>query len=285
MPDHKIQNPLNTSEAIFRAIQSRRSFLCVGLDPDVQKMPGHLSRSPEGILTFLKEIIEATSEFCVAFKPNFAFFESFGSEGYALLEEVIRFIPQEHLVIGDAKRGDIGNTAAQYAKAGFTGLGCDALTVSPYMGVDTLQPFLAYEDKWTIVLILTSNPGSADFQQKTLSNGHKLWEEVLSSCVNNDHSARMMFVIGATHPEDFKLVRKHVPDHFLLVPGFGAQNGSLESVANMGFNQHCGILANVSRGILYASSGHDFGLAATKVAAQYRDEMADLLASHGLLPQ
>jgi orotidine-5'-phosphate decarboxylase len=283
MPEKKDQ--LNTSDALFRAIQSRKSFLCVGLDPDAQKLPGHLSRSPEGIYKFLKEIIEATSEYCVAYKPNFAFFEVFGSEGYALLEEVNRLIPEEHLIIGDAKRGDIGNTAAQYAKAGFSGLGCDALTVSPYMGVDTLQPFLEYQDKWTIVLILTSNPGSADFQQKTLANGQKLWEEVLLSCVNSDQAAQMMFVIGATHPEDFKLVRKHAPDHFLLVPGFGAQKGSLESVASMGFNHQCGILANVSRGILYASSGQDFGKAAAKVAAQYQTEMAGLLASGGLLPQ
>lgn len=271
---------LNTTRILYDRIVERESFLCVGLDPDISRLPKGISQDIDGVKTFLLNIIEATLPYAVAFKPNFAFFEAFGSMGWDVLSEIIQAIPNSHLVIGDAKRGDIGNTAAQYAQAIFGTLGCDAVTVSPYMGMDTVAPFLAHDNKWTILLTLTSNPGSADFQRLKLENGETLWEDVLKAGVKIAGPDRIMFVVGATHPNDFRRVREIAPDHFLLVPGFGAQQGSLKEVAQYGFNHQCGILANVSRAILYASSEPDFLTAASKVAQQYQQEMAALLKKY-----
>ena len=271
-------------ERLYDQIVRKQSFLCVGLDPDPEKLPEGISRDIEGVHEFLRAIIEAVSPYCVAFKPNFAFFESFGPEGGALLKSVIEAIPDDCLVIGDAKRGDIGNTAAAYARAVFDQYGCDAITVSPYMGVESLTPFMAYPDKWTIALALTSNPGSQDFQRLVLRDGGVLWEEVMKACMKASDPDHLMFVVGATHPHDFKRVREIAPDHFLLVPGFGAQKGSLDEVAQQGFNRCCGILANVSRGILYASDMTDYLEASTQVARTYQRQMADLLKAYELIP-
>jgi orotidine-5'-phosphate decarboxylase len=269
-----------TQEKIRQSIRLKKSFLCVGLDPDPVRMPPHLSGTIEGIRRFLIDMITATADYAVAYKPNYAFFEALGPEGLQLLTEVRRAIPDTHFVIGDAKRGDIGNTAAMYARAAFDVMDCHAVTLSPYMGLDTLQPFLKREGRWAVVLVLTSNPGSADFQRQKLVDGTPLWEHVLHACVAADVHHRMMFVVGATHPTDFQRVRELAPNHFLLVPGFGAQQGSLKEVARHGLNQHVGLLANVSRAILYASQGHDYATAAERVAQTYQQEMAILLDTY-----
>jgi len=277
-----MQRP-TSAKALFENIQAKRSFLCIGLDPDPTKLPQGIEPGIKGVGRFLNSIVKATAHLAVAYKPNLAFFESMGPEGLELLAEIIAGIPEDVLVIGDAKRGDIGNTADHYASAIFKVLGCGAVTVSPYMGLDTLSPFLAHEERWTIVLALTSNPGSADFQRLRLTEGPVLWEKVLQSCAGMAGPDRMMFVVGGTHPDDFRRVREIAPDHFLLVPGFGAQQGSLSDVAGNGLNAHCGLLANVSRAVLYASHGEDFAEAAARVASAYRSEMAELLVERGLI--
>ncbi|MCF8236640.1 MAG: orotidine-5'-phosphate decarboxylase [Saprospiraceae bacterium] len=269
--------------ALFRSIQANRSFLCVGLDPDVDRLPQGLPRSPEGVLIFLRAIIQSTAPYCVAYKPNFAFFEALGPEGAVILQQTIQSIPADKLIIGDAKRGDIGNTAKAYAKAVFDEMKCDAITVSPYMGVEALTPFMAYPDKWTIALALTSNPGSQDYQRLILEDGGVLWERVMSTCAAASDPDHLMFVVGGTHPHDFRRVREIAPDHFLLVPGFGAQQGSLREVADQGFNDHCGILANVSRAILYASDMDNYAQEAANMARQYQSEMAELLMKAQLI--
>jgi orotidine-5'-phosphate decarboxylase len=274
---------LHSREGLFALIRQKASFLCVGLDPDVDRLPEGFTRDARGVHAFLEKIIAATAPFSVAYKPNFAFFEALGPEGMTVLQDLTRSIPDTHLIIGDAKRGDIGNTAARYAEAVFQQYGCHAITVAPYMGLDTLQPFLDHRDRWTIVLALTSNPGSADFQRLPLPDGSALWEEVLRACTTKGSPDQMMFVVGGTHPHDFRRVRELAPDHFLLVPGFGAQQGSLREVAHHGFNRHCGLLANVSRSILYASSGSDFAEAAAQTARQYQQEMQALLHEYHLL--
>ncbi len=269
---------------LFQAIQANRSFLCVGLDPDMDRLPLGVPRTNEGVLTFLRAIIDATAPYCVAYKPNFAFFEALGPEGAVVLQQTIQSIPGDKLIIGDAKRGDIGNTAKAYAKAVFDEMKCDAITVSPYMGVESLTPFMAYPDKWTIALALTSNPGSQDYQRLTLEDGSVLWERVMSTCLAASDADHLMFVVGGTHPHDFRRVREIAPDHFLLVPGFGAQQGSLREVADQGFNDHCGILANVSRAILYASAQEDYAHESANMARQYQSEMAELLVKAQLIP-
>lgn len=268
--------------ALFALIRARQSFLCIGLDPDPEQLPSGIPPTPQGMEQFLLDIIEATAPYAVAFKPNFAFFEAWGPEGMAVLQRVVEAIPPGWLVIGDAKRGDIGHTAERYAHAIFQTYGCHAVTVSPYMGLDTLAPFLAIEGHWTIALALTSNPGSSDFQRAALEDGGPLWEKVLATCALAGHPDQLMFVVGATHPQDFKRVRQLVPHHFLLVPGFGAQQGSLDEVVHYGFNDQCGLLANVSRGILYASSGKDYAEAAAQVARRYQQDMARLMAEYGI---
>lgn len=274
---------LHSRQGLYDLIRRKASFLCVGLDPDPDRLPAGLPKDPQGVARFLTEMIRATADYAVAYKPNFAFFEALGPDGMRALQTVIRAIPPGHLIIGDAKRGDIGNTAARYAEAVFGTYGCHAVTVSPYMGLDTLDPFLAWEKHWTIVLALTSNPGSEDFQRLPLREGAPLWEEIIRRCAAHGHPDRMMFVVGGTHPHDFRRVRELAPDHFLLVPGFGAQQGSLRDVAHHGFNQQCGILANVSRAVLYASSGADYAEAAGQTARQYQQEMAALLGEYALL--
>ena len=265
-----------TREEIFEQIRQKRSFLCVGLDPDLKKMPECVLRSPNPIAEFNRRIIDATAEFCIAYKPNLAFYEQAGESGEAALKATCRYIKENypnHLLIADAKRGDIGNTSKMYAIAAFNELDADAITVAPYMGEDSVMPFLNYEGRWTVLLALTSNAGSKDFQALDLANGKKLWEQVLITSSKWAGADKMMYVVGATKGDMFARVRELVPDSFLLVPGFGAQGGSLEEVCRNGMNATCGLIVNSSRGIIYASSGEDFDKAAAEEARKLRDEM------------
>lgn len=265
---------MNRQELISQ-IRSKKSFLCVGLDIDPDKMPAHLPKTMEGMLEFNKAIIEATSDLCVAYKPNTAFYERYGAKGWELLEQTIALIPDDCLVIADAKRGDIGNTSKYYAEAVFNGLKADAITVAPYMGEDSVKPFLAFENKWTIVLGLTSNKGASDFQ---FHGEPDLFKEVLRKCQEWASPEQLMFVVGATRPEMFRQVRAVAPDHFLLVPGVGAQGGSVAEVAKYGMNEDVGLLVNSSRGIIYASNGADFATAARKAAKDLQEQMAAVLS-------
>ncbi len=249
-------------------------MLCVGLDTDLQKLPAHLPRTAAGMLTFNKAIIDATRPYCVAYKPNLAFYEWMGAEGWQVLQETISYIGNDHFIIADAKRGDIGNTSTYYARAFFETLNCDAVTVAPYMGEDSVAPFLQFPGKWAIVLGLTSNKGSSDFQQLTLSNGNSLFEEVLTAVSKWGTPANLMYVIGATHPESFRQIRVLLPHHFLLVPGIGAQGGDLISVCQYGKNDEGGLLINASRSILYADSSEAFADAAAHEARQLQQQMA-----------
>jgi orotidine-5'-phosphate decarboxylase len=259
-------------------IRERQSFLCVGLDPELEKIPAHLLGLEHPVLTFIRAIIDATRAYCVAYKPNLAFFESLGPEGWQVFEETVRYIGPDHLIIADAKRGDIGNTSRMYAEAFFNRYGCDALTVAPYMGRDSVAPFLEFEDKWTIVLGLTSNSGSSDFQQSRQSEGgERLFEKVIREAAGWGNPDKMMFVIGATHADEFALVRRLVPDHFLLVPGVGAQGGDLELICQHGLNAEVGLLVNAARSIIYASSGRDYAEAAGTAAQALQRQMANLL--------
>lgn len=252
------------------------NFLCVGLDPDVAKLPDHFLKSAHGVTAFLHEIIEATKDVCVAYKMNFAFFEALGSDGWKALEDVRNMIPSTHFIIADAKRGDIGNTAKKYAEAIFGVMDFDAVTLSPYMGRDVADPFLAYENKTSILLALTSNQGSADFQQSKLADGRMAYEEVLEKSSEWGSEDQLMYVVGATKPTYFTTVRKYVPNHFLLVPGVGAQGGKLEDVVAYGATANKGLLINSSRGILYASAGRDFAEAAHEKAKTLHDAMIQI---------
>jgi orotidine-5'-phosphate decarboxylase len=239
---------------LTRVIQERLSLLTVGLDADTTKLPSVVNGD---VLAFNKAIIDATREECIAYKPNFAFYESLGAKGWSILEETIAYIGDQHFIIADAKRGDIGNTSAMYAKAVFDQLGCDAITVNPYMGEDCVTPF--YKDgKWVIVLALTSNHGSSDFQQITLQGGFKLYQKVMQTTATWGDAGNTMFVLGATHPSDILECRNAFPDHFFLIPGIGAQGGDLEAICTAGLNKEGGLLINASRSILYASAGSDF---------------------------
>ncbi len=249
-------------------------MLCVGLDTDLQKLPPHLPRSAAGMITFNKAIIDATRPYCVAYKPNLAFYEWMGAEGWQVLQETISYIGNDHFIIADAKRGDIGNTSTYYAKAFFDTMGCDGVTVAPYMGEDSVSPFLQFQDKWAIVLGLTSNKGSSDFQQLTLSGGQPLFEEVLTSVSKWGTPGNLMFVIGATHPEAFRQIRALLPHHFFLVPGVGAQGGDLHAVCQYGKNEDGGLLINASRSILYADGSEAFAEAAASEARQLQQQMA-----------
>jgi len=272
---------MNTRE-LFHRILERKSFLCVGLDPDADRMPVALNGSSDVLFDFCSAIIDATRDLCVAYKPNLAFFEQYGAEGWSSLHRIIEYIGKDHLVIADAKRGDIGNTASMYARAFFETLGADAVTVAPYMGKDSVEPFLKFPGKWAVVLALTSNKGSQDFQFLQVMDGEvqrPLFEKVLKETASWGTTDQLMFVVGATHPDLFKAVRQIVPDHFLLVPGVGAQGGDLEAVCAAGMNGHCGLLVNSSRQILYASSGADFAIKARIEAEKVRDQMAALLES------
>lgn len=249
-------------------IRERKSYLCVGLDTDPAKIPSGVD-----MLSFNKAIIDATRNYCVAYKPNIAFYECLGKEGWDILDETIKYIGKDHFTIADAKRGDIGNTSTYYAKTFFDTYGFDSVTVAPYMGKDSVQPFLAFENKWAIVLALTSNPGALDFQLFE-SNGKKLFEEVLEKVSTWGTHENTMYVVGATRADMLTEIRKIIPNHFLLVPGVGAQGGSLEEVAKYGMNDNIGLLVNASRSILYASNGADFAEAARAEAMNIQQQMA-----------
>lgn len=257
--------------ALIALIQQRKSFLCVGLDPDPAKIPDGVS-----ILDFNKEIIDATREFCVAYKPNIAFYECLGPIGWEILEKTLFYIGKDHFTIADAKRGDIGNTSNYYAKTFFETYPFDSMTVAPYMGRDSVEPFLQYDGKWAIILALTSNAGALDFETLPTSD-RMIFEEVLRKSATWGSDQNTMYVVGATRAEMLADVRKIVPHHFLLVPGVGAQGGSLEGVYKYGANKDVGLLVNVSRSILYASGKSDFAEAAGAEAKRMRDEMARLM--------
>jgi orotidine-5'-phosphate decarboxylase len=267
-------------QQLIDQIRQKRSFLCVGLDTDIKKIPPHLTETESPIFAFNKAIIDATAPYCVAYKPNLAFYESLGVEGMKAFERTVRYLRKyypQHFVIADAKRGDIGNTSAMYARTFFEEYDVDSLTVAPYMGEDSVTPFLGYEGKWVILLALTSNPGSKDFQLFADSEGRRLFEKVIIKSKEWAGPDRMMYVVGATRGEMFKDIRRLAPDHFLLVPGVGAQGGSLEEVCKYGMNKDCGLLVNSSRGIIYASNGEDFAEAAASSASKLQLQMKEIL--------
>jgi len=271
-----------TKQQLFENILRKKSFLCVGLDTDVTKISEHLfDETDDPIFEFNKAIIDATADLCVAYKPNLAFYESLGLEGWDVLERTAEYIRANYpdlFIIADAKRGDIGNTSAMYAHTFFENMDFDAVTVAPYMGEDSVAPFLTYEGKWAIVLALTSNKGAFDFQiMRDGENGEQLFEKVLKTSQKWGNSENMMYVVGATKAEMLREVRKIVPNHFLLVPGVGAQGGSLQEVAENGLNSECGLLVNSSRQIIYASSEADFAEAARTEAEKVQQEMESLL--------
>ncbi|HMP30866.1 MAG TPA: orotidine-5'-phosphate decarboxylase, partial [Saprospiraceae bacterium] len=258
---------------ILKAIHDKQSILCVGLDPDVSKLPIVYPKDIKGITAFCKDIVKNTYDKCIAYKPNLAFFETYGSKGWEALEEILNEIPKDCFTIADAKRGDIGNTSKMYAQTFFEYFGFDAVTVAPYMGEDSIRPFLDFEGKWTIVLGLTSNAGSNDFQRLKLDNGRPLYQEVISKVSSWGNEDNMMFVIGATHPIDFKNVRQILHNHFLLVPGVGAQGGSIKEVVSLGRGtKSIGLFVNASRSILYASNGEDCMVKAREEVLQLNKE-------------
>ncbi|MCH5327108.1 MAG: orotidine-5'-phosphate decarboxylase [Duncaniella sp.] len=273
-------------QELLENIRRKGSFLCVGLDTDIKKIPAHLLSEDDPIFAFNKAIIDATAPYCVAYKPNTAFYESLGVEGWKALDRTVEYLRSEYpdqFIIADAKRGDIGNTSSLYARAFFEKMGVDALTVAPYMGFDSVKPFMEYDGKWVILLALTSNPGSRDFQFLTDMTGTRLFEQVLETARKWGSEDNLMFVVGATQGAMFAEVRRVAPDSFLLVPGVGAQGGSLEEVAKWGMTRECGLLVNSSRAIIYASSGSDFADAAAAEARKLRDNMTMLLSTHGVL--
>ncbi|HAX95481.1 MAG TPA: orotidine-5'-phosphate decarboxylase [Prolixibacteraceae bacterium] len=274
-------------DQLFEQIQDKRSFLCIGLDTDILKIPSFLKETSDPIFAFNKEIIDATQDLCVAYKPNFAFYESLGSKGLVSLEKTVSYIREkypEQFIIADAKRGDIGNTSNLYARSFFDHMDFDAVTVAPYMGEDSVKPFMTYLDKWVILLALTSNKGAADFQYlKDSETGDLLFEKVLKTSMNWGTADQMMYVVGATRAEKLQEIRAIVPDHFLLVPGVGAQGGSLEEVAKYGMNDQCGLLVNASRSIIYASDREDFALRARDEAMNMQVDMEELLLEADLL--
>jgi orotidine-5'-phosphate decarboxylase len=267
-----------TRAELIQQIREKKTYLCVGLDSEIARLPKHLSSKKNAQLEFNKQIIDATVDHCVAYKINTAFYESEGVSGWETLQRTVAHIPRTHFTIADAKRGDIGNTSAQYARAFFETLKFDAITVAPYMGEDSIRPFLDYQGKWTIVLGLTSNPGASDFELLETREG-QLFEEVLKKSSKWGNPDQLMFVIGATKHEMVGSIRKMLPDHFFLVPGIGAQGGSLSEISTNGLNKECGLLVNASRAIIFASKGEDFAEAARKAAADYHEEMKALLAA------
>lgn len=262
-----------TRQQLTEQIFKKKSYLCIGLDTDITKIPKHLQSHPDAIFEFNRQIIDATKDHCVSYKINTAFYEALGVKGWEALEKTVHYIPDTHFKIADAKRGDIGNTSAQYAKAFFETLNFDAITVAPYMGEDSIKPFLEYKDKWTILLGLTSNAGAKDFElQKT--GEEYLYEKVLKTASGWGSTENLMFVIGATQADEFINIRKLTPQHFYLVPGVGTQGGSLKEISKKAMTQDCGLLVNVSRAVIYASNGEDFADEASLVAQQYQDEMS-----------
>ncbi len=263
-------------EYLINQIKEKKTFLCVGLDTDIEKIPEHLKAFPDAVFEFNKQIIDATKDWCVAYKINTAFYEALGAKGWKALEKTVNYIPETHFKIADAKRGDIGNTSDQYAKAFFETIPFDAVTVAPYMGSDSVKPFLNYNNKWTIVLGLTSNKGSEDFQQQKIGN-HFLYEEVIGKTCKWGTKENLMFVVGATKAAELSSIRKIIPDHFLLIPGVGAQGGSLSEVCKYGLNADCGLLINASRAIIYAGKDENFAKEAREVAKEYQTEMKSYL--------
>lgn len=265
-----------TKQEIIHQIKLKQSFLCVGLDTDLSKIPTHLLKEKDPIFEFNKQIIDATHDVCVSYKPNLAFYEVYGSKGWESLQKTIEYIPKEIFTIADAKRGDIGNTSSMYAKAFFENLNFDSVTVAPYMGADSVTPFLEFKNKWVILLALTSNKGADDFQFFE-SVDEKLFEKVLKQSKNWGNDENLMYVVGATRPEMFTEIRKLVPDSFLLVPGVGAQGGELSEVCKYGMNKDCGLLVNSSRGIIYAGNDENFAKKSREEALKIQKEMAILL--------
>jgi orotidine-5'-phosphate decarboxylase len=271
-----------TREQLVSQIKTKQSYLCVGLDTDVSKLPSCLLQEEEPVLSFNKAIIDATREYCVSYKINTAFYEAMGAKGWSLMEKTIQYIGKHHFIIADAKRGDIGNTSTQYARAFFETLPCDAVTVAPYMGEDSVKPFLQFDGKWAIVLGLTSNPGAQDFELEPSGN-ELLYQKVIRTVAGWGSSSNLMFVVGATQSSSFATIRKLVPHHFLLVPGVGAQGGSLQDISSVAMNKDGGLLVNVSRAILYVTDGLDFATKAGEVAKEYQQEMASYLKKAGVI--
>jgi orotidine-5'-phosphate decarboxylase len=269
-----------TREELFGQIRKKESYLCVGLDTDINKIPAHLLEFEDPIFEFNKQIIDATADFAVAYKPNTAFYEAYGVKGWQSLEKTIAYIPKDIFILADAKRGDIGNTSKMYAQAFFQNMNCDAITVAPYMGEDSVKPFLDFPNKWVILLALTSNFGGKDFQNLELTKGGELFEEVLRKSQEWGSTDQLMYVVGATRAESFARIRQIVPEHFLLVPGVGAQGGSLHEVSRFGMNSHCGLLVNSSRGIIYASQEADFAEVARQKANDLQSEMSQYLTEY-----
>ena len=280
-----------TRTALVQHIRSKKNYLCVGLDTDVSLLPNHLPKTADAVLQFNKAIIDATATYCVSYKINTAFYEALGAEGWRVMQETVSYIPKTHFTIADAKRGDIGNTAAQYAKAFFETVPFDAITVAPYMGADSVKPFLAYTDKWTILLGLTSNKSAADFELLTVQQTEHhldegvhvqrkseslLYEAIMQKAAHWAGPDQLMFVVGATQPQALMNLRKQYPDYFFLVPGVGAQGGSLADVSKAALTADGGLLVNVSRAILYASEDEDYAQEAAAIAQQYAHEMAEL---------
>lgn len=274
-----------TRKELVQQIKSKRSFLCIGLDSDISKIPDHLLTASDPIFEFNKQIIDATADLCVAYKPNLAFYESLGARGFESLQKTVEYIPSSIFTIADAKRGDIGNTSTLYAKTFFDFFGFDGVTVNPYMGKDSVMPFLEFKDKWTILLALTSNEGANDFQLTKLSDENRseksltLFHLVLKRSVEWGNTENLMYVVGATKAEMLAEIRKIIPEHFLLVPGVGAQGGSLQEVAKFGMNKDCGLLVNASRSILYSGKDKDFAEKAKLEANRMQQEMSVLLES------
>ena len=262
-----------TRAQLLKNIQVKQSFLCVGLDTDISKIPKHLLEYDDPIFEFNKQIIDATLPYSVAYKPNIAFYEARGAKGWESLEKTIDYIPHEIFTVADAKRGDIGNTSTMYAKAFFEQMSFDSITVAPYMGSDSIEPFLAFDEKWVIVLAATSNMGSQDFQDLESEN-KKLFEHVIEKSKSWGNTENMMYVVGANRPRSLRKIRGLIPDHFLLIPGVGAQGGNLADVCRAGMTDQCGLLVNSSRGIIYASDGEDFADMASKEARKIQQEMA-----------
>ena len=273
-------------QELFENICRKKSFLCVGLDTDIRKIPAHLQDREDAIFAFNKAIIDATADLCVAYKPNLAFYESLGLAGWQAFEDTVRYIRSEYpdmLIIADAKRGDIGNTSEMYARSFFEHHDIHAVTVAPYMGEDSVKPFLNYDNRWVIVLGLTSNKGSHDFQLTADANGERLFEKVLRVAQTWGTTDNMMFVVGATQGSLFEDIRRVAPDHFLLVPGVGAQGGSLSEVAKYGLNDHCGLIVNSSRQIIYADGSENFAEAARAQALAVQQEMEQILKERELI--
>lgn len=273
-------------QQLIEQIKTKKSFLCVGLDTDLKKVPQHILNEEDPIFSFNKAIIDATAPYCVSYKPNLAFYEAFGVKGLISFKKTVKYLKENyphHFIIADAKRGDIGNTSAMYARTFFEEYDIDSLTVAPYMGEDSVTPFLGYEGHWVILLALTSNKGSLDFQMTTDEQGERLFEKVLKKSQQWGTKDNMMYVVGATQGRMFEDIRKLAPEHFLLVPGVGAQGGSLEEVCRYGMTSDCGLLVNSSRGIIYASTGSDFAEVAGQKAKELQEQMAVQLQSAGVI--